>query len=79
VVTTTGRVACRGHHIAARHFREPDPAQTVARRHIAVPYVEHNEIHPAWSRSECAHNSNGFWPALLLRMQSAPAVSCALW
>jgi len=27
------------------------------------PSIEHNEIHPAWIPSECAHNSTGSWLA----------------
>ncbi len=51
-------------HIAAGHFHERPPSPSSWPGSMPLwPVGEHNEIHPPWTRSECAHSSNGFWPA----------------
>ncbi len=51
-------------HIAAGHFYErPTSPSSWPGSMPLWPVGEHNEIHPPWTRSECAHSSNGFWPA----------------
>src|SRR5258708_1114879 len=51
-------------HIAAGHFHERPPSPSSWPGSMPLwPVGEHNEIHPPWTRSECAHSSSGFWPA----------------